>query len=175
MNVVLQQNRVYSHKILRMYYTTYDVRREEDVIHIGTPQCNVILLNGRYARETWDREHPYLYARILGIFHANVTYVGDLPGEEAGSRPTAPFHRIDFLWVQWYEYLGSKDQFSLDRLSLRPVQSATALDFLDPQDILRGVHLIPQFSLGESTAPLPSFRFSALKDQVLWKAYYINR
>lgn len=174
-HVVLQQSRIYSHKILRLYYTTYNVRRDEDVIHIGTPQCNDILLNDRSSKES-NEEHVYLYAKVLGVFHTNVAYVGGLSGEEGKRRQLATtFQRMDFVWVHWYNYLGPRDELSLDRLSLSPLQSGTALDFLDPQDILRGVHLVPQFSLGQSSIPRPSFQFSSGKGQDLWKSYYINR
>ncbi|KAJ3533279.1 hypothetical protein NMY22_g7397 [Coprinellus aureogranulatus] len=174
LNVVLQHDQIYSHKILRMYYTGYDVRREEEVIHVNTPQCNIMLLNDRCSKETWAQEHPYLYGRVLGVFHANVAYARSYQGNASGERHTA-FRRIDFVWVQWYEYLGAEDEYSLDRLSLRSLQSANSLCFLDPQDILRGVHLIPQYPLGESTTPRPSFRWSDLKGQSIWTAYYINR
>ena len=177
MHVILWDNKIYPHQLLRVNYTTYDVRRDEDVIHINTPQCNVILLNDRGSKKEPNKEHVYLYAKVLGIFHANVAYVGSLPGEGQKLRQrTTAFQRMDFVWVHWYNYLGQEDEFSLDRLSLSPLQSATALGFLDPQDILRGVHLIPQFSLGKSTTiPRPSFQFSSGKGQELWKSYYINR
>jgi hypothetical protein len=172
-HVILEHNRIYSHKILRKNYTTYDLRREQDVIHINTPQCNIMLLNKRFTTGTQNCQHPYLYGRILGVFHANVTYVGPLPEGSDRHRAMA-FRRIEFVWVHWYDYLGRKDSFSLDQVSPSSLNSPIALDFLDPLDILRGTHLIPQFSLGKSTAPLPRFRFSRHAQDV-WKNYYINR
>ena len=143
------------------------------MVHINTPHCNVIVLKNLKGEER-NREHPYLYGRILGVFHVNVAYVGPLSGEELRNKARS-FQKLEFVWVHWYDFLGSKDGFSLDKLSLSPLQSTTSLAFLDPQDIVRGVHLIPQFAGGRSTAPLPSFRFSSGKGQELWKAYYINR
>ena len=172
-HVVLQHSKIYSHKTLRMNYTTYNIRREQDVIHIDSTHCNILLLNQRYTKDNRNKEHPYLYGMTLGVFHANVAYVGPLP-ENADRGRAMEFGRVDFVWVHWYDYLGSKDAFSLDRVSLCSLTSPVALDFVDPQDILRGVHLIPDFSLGKSTAPPPRFCFSR-KTHDVWKAYYINR
>jgi hypothetical protein len=135
--VIFEHDRIYNHKILRMNYTTYDIRRAQDVIHIDTPHCNVMVLNGRLTEKTRHQEHPYLYGRVLGVFHANVAYVGPLPeGSNFDRSQAATFGRIDFVWVHWYDYLGANDMFSLDRLSPSRLDSPVALDFLDPQDIL---------------------------------------
>lgn len=168
--VVLQHNCLFSHKLLRVNYTTYDIRRAQDVIHVGTSQCNVILLNSAYCAETWGSVHPYLYAKVLGVFHANV---GFLPTSSRAAGRVA-FKRIDVLWVHWFQFLGCHNEFSLDRLSLCPLGSNDALGFVDPADVLRGVHLIPQFPSQKSMLPIPSFRFSP-KGPDLWNAYYINR
>lgn len=167
-SVVLQDDHVYSHKIMRANYTTYDVRRDEDVLHVETPQCNIMLLNSAYKREA--DLHPFLYARILNIFHANVLYVGQLPD---GTRSYTP-HRIEFLWVRWYELLTPRsDEFVLDRLSLCPFTSNEPLGFIDPANVLRSVHLIPQFSLGKFDEVSPRSRW--VGRQEAWKAYYINQ
>jgi len=40
--------------------------------------------------------HRFLYARVLGAYHANIIYTG--PGmHDYNAR------RFDFLWVRWYE------------------------------------------------------------------------
>ncbi|KAF6761428.1 hypothetical protein DFP72DRAFT_1062420 [Ephemerocybe angulata] len=148
-SVVLHDNSLYSHQLIRIKYTSYDIQREESVIHIGTPQCNVMLLNQAYSARSWDTEHPYVYAKVLGIFHANVLYVGTLSD---GTR-CLDSHRIDLLWVHWYNILQageSRETFQLDRLTLEPLDSGSALDFLDPKDVIRGVHIVPRFSQGKN-------------------------
>lgn len=166
-HVSLKANRIYSHQILKVNHTTYDIRRDQDVLHVGTPQCNIMLLNSRYTRDSRHVEHPYLYGKILGIFHADVCYAGPRLGF-----PPA-YHRLDFVWVNWYQFLPAKTEFSLDRLSLSRPDELHSLSFVDPDDILRAVHLIPQFSLGKVCTPAPKSRFVVNQD--IWEAYFINR
>lgn len=173
-HVILQHNRLFSHKILRLGYTTYDTRRSEDIIHTNTPRCNVMLLNRRYNKATWKTESPYLYAKILGVFHANVAFVGGLPSHISPGGATI-FHRIEFVWIQWYSYHGSNGEFALDRVTLRPVERGDCLAFLDPAEIIRAVHLVPHFSLGRLSAPPPKSRLVSAAPWSLWKAYYINK
>ncbi|KAH7917181.1 hypothetical protein BV22DRAFT_1052620, partial [Leucogyrophana mollusca] len=89
-SVYIKAERMYRHNMLRLNYTTYDVRRAQDMINPSTSKCNVMLLANTVDSEIIG-QHPYLYARVLGIYHVNVTYVG--PGMiDYSSR------RIDFLW-----------------------------------------------------------------------------
>ncbi|RXW16502.1 hypothetical protein EST38_g9352 [Candolleomyces aberdarensis] len=74
--LAFKDNRIFSHKIMRLKYTTYDVRRDEDVIHVNSDVCNIMIPNPQYSRDTLAH-HPYLCARVLGIYHAHVTYVGE--------------------------------------------------------------------------------------------------
>ncbi|TEB36972.1 hypothetical protein FA13DRAFT_1787257 [Coprinellus micaceus] len=167
MNVALQDSRLFSHKLMQIGYTTYDVRRAQDVIHIDTPQCNVMLLNPTKPR---GKAHPYLYGRVIGIFHAMVSYIGQLPN---GSICYTP-HRFEFCWAHWYDFNKANDKFGLERVSPYPLKSPKALDFFDPVDILRAVHLIPQFSLKPMDTDLPAKSKWGSKQQ-LWNTYFINR
>ena len=169
MHTVLRENAIHLHKLLRINYTTYDVRRDQDVVHVDTPQCNVMLLNTRYTADTWSSEHPYIYGRVLGVFHANVSYAGPLP--DGAQRPE--YQRIDFVWVRWYQFIGSAGEFALDSVSPSPLSSGDALDFVNPADIIRCVHLIPRFSSGKENGTRTYSRFVAHDD--LWKEYFINR
>ncbi|KAJ3504726.1 hypothetical protein NMY22_g17828 [Coprinellus aureogranulatus] len=173
MHVAIRGNTIYSHKILHINFTTYDVRRDQDIIHINTPQCNVMLLNDKYDQQSHHVAHPYLYGRALGVFHANVSFAGRLP---PGTKKPDPF-RLDFVWIHWYDFLEACNPFSLDRVSLAPLDldegGHDALGFVDPALILRAVHLIPHFSLGEADGVHPQSKL--VPEQVPWKAYYINR
>ncbi|KAJ3546960.1 hypothetical protein NMY22_g1843 [Coprinellus aureogranulatus] len=168
-NIILRQNRIYSHKLLRINYTTYDIRRDQDVLHIDTPQCNVMLLNNRYTAETRHLEHPYIYGKLLGVFHANVSFLGLLP--DGVQWP--PYRRIDFVWVHWYRFIGGNDKFSLDRVSPVPLDSNLALDFIDPADIIRAVHLIPQFS--SKKVEEPDTASLLVSNEHRWGTYFVNR
>ncbi|TEB15351.1 hypothetical protein FA13DRAFT_1721217 [Coprinellus micaceus] len=169
-HVAFKDNRIYSHQLLKMNYTTYDVRRNQDIIHVGTPQCNVMFLNPSYTADSRLTEHPYLYGKILGVFHADVCFVGQLPND---LKPSTAYHRIDVVWVNWYKFLPAKTPSSLDRLSLYPLNLGFSLNFTDPDNIIRGIHLIPQFSSKQEEI-LPKSKFTGT-DPVVWDAYFINR
>lgn len=168
--VVLKHDRFYKHNTIRVHYTTYDVRRGEDVIHAGSSHSDIMTLNSAFAED--PTQHPFCYARVIGIFHANVVYIGE---QNLDYRP----RRLEFLWVRWYNIeegiqSGWKTR-KLDRVHFPPMTSnEDALGFLDPADVLRGCHIIPAFSSGLMHPDgKPFSRLS--QDQNDWLAYYINR
>jgi hypothetical protein len=114
--------------------------------------------------------HPFRYAKVLGLYHADVSYVGHLPG---GGRDMVP-HRVEFLWVRWYQYLGRQNVHSLDRVDLPSMAAPTSFGFLDPSEVLRAAHIVPHFALGKWRND--GVATSALaNDTSPYKAYYINR
>jgi len=156
---------------MRLNYTTYDVRRAQDIINPSTTHCNIMLLAEHGASKVGlHSQHPYLYARILGIFHANVTYVG--PGMvDYCSR------RVDFLWVRWYQYVeegAGWDVSRLDRVCFPPMADKHAFGFVDPDDVLRGCHMIPQFSHGPRHLDGSGISRCA-HDATDWHFYYVNQ
>ncbi|KAJ3510729.1 hypothetical protein NMY22_g15881 [Coprinellus aureogranulatus] len=112
-HVVLKDNRIYSHKILRTNFTTYDVRRDQDV---------------------------QLRDKVNGTPLPD-TYPAQLKGEE---------RKRDLCITE----------------STSP--------FVDPKDIIRGVHLIPQFSLGKTPGPVVKSKLIA-NELATWNVYFINR
>lgn len=159
--VVLKGNRIFRHYLLRINYTTYDVRRKQDVINTNTDHNDVMLLS----RST---EHPFSYARVLGIFHANVMYLGPGSGDHLA-------RRIEFLWVRWLELAKpAKDGLTLDTLRFLPMVDPDAFGFVDPADVLRGCHLIPAFEKGHLHPDLTAMSHIA-RDGSDWKEYYVNR
>ena len=90
---MLKHDRFYNHNIMRVNYTTYNVRRGEDVIHTETSHCDIMMLNSAFAEDS--SKYPFCYAWVLGIFHANVIYLGE---KNQDYRP----RRLEFLWVRWY-------------------------------------------------------------------------
>src|SRR5262245_58580215 len=89
---------MYQHQVMRVNYTTYDVRREEDVINPNTDHCNIMLLS---ADNVGSPTHRYIYARVLGIYHVNVIYVGSGNG-------VYQEQRMEFLWVRWYSHISGE-------------------------------------------------------------------
>lgn len=174
--IFIKDNRIFCHKLARFYYTTYDVQRSEDVINPRTSHSNIMLLadvtsSNKNQHET-DHVHPFLYARVLGIYHVNVIYTG------TGAKGYDPM-RFDFLHVRWFQLEVSETQKSnkcphLECISFSPIAGKNAFGLLDPELVLRSCHIIPAYSLGKRN--LEGIRLSDLsKDENDWKNYYINR
>ncbi|KAH6869013.1 hypothetical protein BKA70DRAFT_1452213 [Coprinopsis sp. MPI-PUGE-AT-0042] len=166
--VVTYNNRIYSHQIMQVKYTTYDVRREVDIIRLKAELNVMVLADKRDEHGSPSTSPPYRYAQVLGIFHTNVMFVGDLCD---GTRDYTP-HRIDFLWVRWYTLCGFPLTPGLEKLHFEPLTVSESLGFLDPRRVLRAVHLTPQFSAGKRDGPKSS---RWLGKQPIWNFYYINR
>ena len=172
--VFIKDNRIFSHKLARFYHTTYDVRRSEDIINPRTPHCNIMLLADLQAPNVSHPEtnsaHSFLYARVIGVYHVNVVYVG------VGMKNYDPM-RFDFLHVRWFQLdpmRARNPSLRLDRVSFPPIAGKDAFGFLDPSLVLRGCHIIPAYSLGKRN--LEGVRLSELaKDENDWKGYYVIR
>jgi len=150
-----------------MNYTRYDVRRAEDTIHIGTTgHRNVMVLDPSASGDN----HQFWYAQVLAIYHANVIYIAD------GNTDFSP-RRLDFLWVRWYDLGVRNENWStcqLDRVSFPPMADEHSFGFLDPDDVLRGCHLIPVFHEGKARQDGQRLSFHA-QDHLDWKSYVVNR
>ena len=115
-------------------------------------------------------QHPYIYTHVLGIFHVNATYIG--PG-------MINYHLcwIDFLWVCWYQYMEEDagwDVSSLDRMCFPPMADEHAFGFVDPDDVLRACHIIPQFLCGPRHPDGTGISRCA-QDASNWHFYYVNQ
>ncbi|KAG8733494.1 hypothetical protein FRC10_012322, partial [Ceratobasidium sp. 414] len=147
-----QKGRMYRHQTLRVNYTTYDVHREQDVVNPSTPHCFVLL---PAELEADSDDHPFIYAKVLGVYHARVSYGGNLP------------RRMDFVHVRWlyydYERPGGWETNRLDRLN--------------PKDIIRAAHLIPEFAAGTTREFLqaPASISHDNSNHTDWNGYYVNR
>ena len=88
-SAVIAHDRMYAHKVLRINYDTYDMRREQDMINPDRhPDVTM------YAED--ESEHPYLYARVIGVFHLYAhrkTPVG----------PSSPPKELHVVWVRWFD------------------------------------------------------------------------
>lgn len=174
---MIKDNRLYRHKLARFYYTTYDVCRSEDIINPRTSHCDVMLLSDLEAARSSNPSdalnvHPFLYARVIGIYHVNIIYTGlGMTGYEA--------MRFDFLHVRWFQLEATDPCLGwttsrLDRLSFPPVAEQDSFGFVDPSLVLRSCHLIPAFSRGRSHDDGIGLS-SMSNDGRDWKSYYVNR
>ncbi|KAH6897569.1 hypothetical protein BKA70DRAFT_1116140, partial [Coprinopsis sp. MPI-PUGE-AT-0042] len=104
-------------------------------------------------------QHPFRYAKVIGIYHAKPYFPGFQPS------------RVDVLWVHWYEVIDHGRHFELDRLRFCPTTSPDSFGFLDPSEVIRAVHIPPQFSSGLASGTPPS----GVMQEQLWRYYYVNR
>lgn len=117
-----------------------------------------------------DGIHPYAYARVLGIFRLNVLHGPTMSSET----------RMDVLWVHRFQIdetqrAGWKSK-RLWRIKPVPALEDEAFGFLDPEDVIRGSHLIPGFDVGHrihsSSDPASVWDPESTSD---WKTYYVNQ
>lgn len=158
---------------MRINYTTYDVGRDGDTIN---PRFYPdIMVN---SPETGPGAQPYWYARVIGIFHA---YVSSTHPDVLRTRKA--LHSMDFLWVRWFGMEPSPYRHGFHRARLPKIGFVEASDdyaftFLDPAQVIRGVHLIPAFSAGRTSDLLPVTKSVAriLKpdDEDDWVNFYVN-
>lgn len=161
--ITLHNNRFFPHQILRINYTTYDLRRDQDIINprlkadIMFPAPDIDIDTGLSATG-----HPFAYAHVLGLFHADVYYT--VPGV----RPKQ--HTMDFVWVRYYRldtrYKAGFKHKRLHRVELLPEDHPDAFGFIDPDDIIRGAHIVPAFTHGTITES------GAASER--WMYHYIN-
>lgn len=155
--------RIYTHKTAHLSFASYDGRCGDDIVWPSCEKANIMMLN---TQRSSDEEHPFVYCKVLGIYHVNVIYAKgfqDLP-------PT----RIDLFWVRWYHWEGmsNKDR-GLDIVSFPPVAQPGSFGFVDPGDVLRACHVIPRFP-GRPQVPEESISGIA-QDAMDYPAYFINR
>ncbi|KAK0226736.1 hypothetical protein EDD85DRAFT_923411 [Armillaria nabsnona] len=146
----ITNDRIYRHKVLRINYTTYDVRRDQDSINPRTRSDVIVLANETDLNCT----HPYWYARVIGIFHAEARY-HDPNGSIEDARP----FNIDFLWVCWYGFdtkhrSGFKAKWP-HWVGFVDTEDPEAFGFLDPADVIRAIHLVPVYKLGRTSDFMP--------------------
>ena len=163
-HVVLKGERIYRHNLLRVNYTTYDVHRAQETLNPRTDHRDIMVLSRQ------PSAHPFCYGRVLGIYHANVIYVGP------GLKDYQP-RRIEFLWVRWFEVLDRSagwDHAALDSVRFPPMAQEDAFGFVDPADVLRCSHIIPAFADGQMHPDGIALSRNA-RDATDWKRYYVNR
>ena len=144
------------------YYTTYDLRRGSDKINMKGRPYVMALSHG-------DSSHPYIYARVLGIYRMKVLH-------PTVAAPT----RMDVLWVRWLQVdhahqAGWKAK-RLYRVQFTPSLEDGAFGFLDPDDVIRGAHFVPCFKEGLIVDP-PATSVSKwdYAPDANWQYYYANQ
>jgi hypothetical protein len=171
--VTFVNNRIFKHKVMRINYTTYDLRRAQDSLNSRTHADFMTLPCNIYSGSTND-DFPYQFGRIIGIFHAMVLYNG------TGLQLSEPQH-MEFLFVRWFtidqRYRGGWKSKRLHWIRFVNGDDDTAFGFLDPREVIRGVHLIPAFQHGQTSDLLPPSKIArplGSDNDEDWKYFYVN-
>ena len=141
--VHIMNNRIYSAKVLRVNFTTYDIRRDQDTMNPRN-RCDIMV----QSHEDSANAHPFWYARVLGVFHAQVLHTGPLAQNRS-------IQHMEFLWVRWFGIIEGHQYGAkiarLPKIGFLGETDASAFGFLDPSLIVRGCHLIPAFMDGRTS------------------------
>jgi hypothetical protein len=165
-SLVIRQNTLYRHSKLRVNFTTYDLRRSFEVVDTVLKRDIMLLAN----EDPSQVEGPcplYWYARIHGIYHVLVK----------DRRSSNDFQRKDFLWVRWFGHVKQSQgiQNRLEQVEYI-AESEGAFGFIDPEWIVRSVHLIPSFKDGMSEQYLPCTSLASDSPQFGdWDSYCVNQ
>jgi hypothetical protein len=171
-NIVIDWDRILSHLTMRVNYTTYDLRRDSQLVTIKrSPDIMLTNLNDEET-ESGD-PHAFQYARVIGIYHAMVSVI------TAGR--LGPKQRVEFLHVRYFErdhsWASGWKKRRLDRVSFVPGNGEDAFGFLNPSEVIRTCYLQPAGSQGKTTELLShspmARKFGAIDTD--WSAFYVNR
>jgi len=124
------------------------------------------------SHEDDDERHPYWYARLIRIFHIDVWYYG---GERVPSSP----QRMDVLFVRWFgrdiTYKGGFSRKRLHRIGFLSDGEDSCFGFVDPDQVIRGVHLIPAYAYQRTNKYLgPTFARHEGEGDEDWRYFYVN-
>ncbi|KAJ3538280.1 hypothetical protein NMY22_g5229 [Coprinellus aureogranulatus] len=168
--IFIDKDRLYRHEILNVNFTSYEGRREQDILNPKTSRRDFMCLIDQDVTEATSPRHRFCYARLLGVYHANVVYTG------RGSLDRKA-RRFDVLWIRWFKETEDEKAWSenrLDHLCFHSLDEPNAVDFLDPTHVLRASHIIPRFASGRVEDRTPEYA-PLSKASEDWVEYVVNR
>ncbi|KAI0737276.1 hypothetical protein C8Q80DRAFT_1125441 [Daedaleopsis nitida] len=133
--LIVYRDQLYPHQMLRLNYTTYDLRRSQD---IQPPEMAQRVQSTHFS--------------MLGSFHINV---------RLSDSAMVNFERMDILFVRWFCVDHSKPggfkAKRLHRVEFVPCDDDTepAFGFIDPSHVVRASHILPAFASGRTADLLP--------------------
>lgn len=166
--IVIVNERLYCHKIIRVNYTSYDLRLGQDSLNARN-HADIMVLSRN------DDGDPFEYGRIIAIFHVDVIYNKEGFGTEESHVPVSK----EVLWIRWFRrdttYSAGFKRKRLHRLQFLPSDDPAAFGFLDPDEVIRGVHLIPSFRYGPTEDLLKGKSLGRAPGELDdWKYFYVN-
>jgi hypothetical protein len=165
-HIRIESNTIYQQKTLHLQYTTYDMQEGCDKVYKRNFP-DVMLISD-------DTDHPYMYARIIGLFHAQVTNTSSnaLVNEEAAI--------VQMAWVRWFKLDGLSTGAGFKGLRYPSVSfydrsHPDAFGFIHPDEIIRAAHLIPRFTAGQTLEYMPSMSEAGSDGNIMeWKHFNVN-
>jgi hypothetical protein len=147
------------------------MRREQDSINPRT-HADVLM----FSHENDDDRHPYWYARVIKIFDVDVWYRAQGATSAAAQAPT----RMNVLFVRWFgrdiEYKAGWSAKRLYRVGFFKHDDPEGFGFIDPDQVIRGAHLIPGFEHGHMDTQLGhAFGCATDDDNADFKYFYVNQ
>jgi len=109
----------------------------------------------------------------MGIFHVMVQYTGPWSC-------SVDLQHMEFLWIQWYgqdlEHMGGWKAKHLHCVGFVDGEDLAVFRFLDPQEVICGIHLIPAFAHGQMADLLPSSSMMCTQHENHkdWQHFYIS-
>lgn len=102
-------------------------------------------------------------------------FTDDIGPETIGREP----RRMEFMLVRWFgrdiSYRAGWATKRLHRLGFVDADDEGAFGFLDPAEIIRGIHLIPAFHYGQTRDLLgPSIARHPAEKDMDWMYYYVG-
>lgn len=172
--IVIDLNRIYEHKIIRFMSTTYDARRIEESANPRT-HADVMVLSHEDGSEERPA-FPYWHARIVGIYHVMVRQ------RTQGNTGLTDPRRMDVLLVRWFGLDSGEGRSGwcarrMHSIGFLPDTDALgpAFGFLDPSEVIRMVHLIPDYVSGRTKDLLSgsSMAIQTRHPDGEYKSYYV--
>ena len=165
-----EHDRLYKHRTIHINYTSYDMQQLQDTLNPYSEHCDIMVLANKEPGTL--ESHPYWYACIIGIFHANIFHI------DPKSTSPGDTHTMDFLWVRWFghdtEYCSRFKARCLPCIGFFNKNEDCTFGFLDPNDIIWATHLMPAFSQGRSWELLGHSIAHNQKDEEEWLRYYVG-
>ncbi|KAF4568042.1 hypothetical protein EYR36_010050 [Pleurotus pulmonarius] len=170
--VIIINDNVFEHQTLAINYTTYDMRRAQDLLN---PRTNADFMVSSYDDSNTDTDMAqFWYGRIIAIFDAHILFDGTTT-------------KMDFIWVQWFgqdpDWTSSWSEKQIPRIGFvtkdeEDPHYGHCFGFLDPNNIIRAVHIIPAFVFGPTNSDKvflpPSLVRDPLDKDKDWINYYVD-
>ncbi|KAI0316147.1 hypothetical protein OF83DRAFT_1128468 [Amylostereum chailletii] len=166
-SVIFVRDELHQHQVLRVNFTTDDLRRKQDTINPRTHADVMVLSPDKDGSKV-----PYWFARVLDIFHLDVIHRGPLS-------QSTKIQRVDVLWVRWLGLnvdnatTGGWMKRRLHGVGFVPQDDADAFGFLNPDQVIRAAYLVPAFAYGRTSAYLkPSIARLPHEHDEDWNMFY---